>query len=215
MHHRSPGRSLLRIAVLSLGVLGTAGAVVGACSSSDGTPAGEVDGGSDTAAAFDSSAGDSGADGSSTDIAADTRDSAVTDTTEAGCSPVDAGPTDDAAIARGLAFVEANKCKGCHTADLSGSTSPVMGAYPKNLTSDVTGLACEKDEDIIRAFTIGIDDDGSAFCVMPKFSSLDDAGAHDLVAFIRSLPPVKKVIPATVCPSPDGGTDGDTAGDGG
>ena len=94
---------------------------------------------------------------------------------------------------------------------MSGSTTAIKGAFPKNLTSDVTGIACSTDDAILTEITTGIDEDGSSFCVMPKFTSIDDAGLHDLLQYLRSLPPVHKIIPETVCPA-DAGSDGATDG---
>ena len=180
-----------------------------ACSSSgDDAPATDTDTGVniDTTPAPDTFVSET-----SSDAGSDAVDSTATDTAEAGCKPVDAGPLDDASIGRGLAIATTNKCSGCHTPDFSGSTTAIKGAFPKNLTSDVTGIACETDDAILKEITTGIDEDGSSFCVMPKFNTLDDAGLHDLLQYLRSLPPVKKVIPATVCPA-DAGSDGATDG---
>lgn len=114
-------------------------------------------------------------------------------------------------IDAGQQIVTTKGCRGCHTADLSGNTVPVGIAYPKNLTPDVdSGLGCWTDDQIANAFLNGIDDEGEHLCVMPKFAgSIDDAGAAELVAYLRSIPAVSKVIPETTCPSLDAGIDAD------
>ncbi len=115
------------------------------------------------------------------------------------------------AIDAGAQTITAHGCKGCHTADLSGNPdASIGGQYPKNLTPDLaTGLGCWTDDEIARAVLVGIDDQGVALCVMPKFAStIGDGGITDVVAFLRSLPAVSKDIPDTMCPT-DGGVDAD------
>ena len=139
---------------------------------------------------------------------------ATTDANEAGpecTSAPDAAMYGLDAIDAGGLVVAAKGCHGCHTADLSGSTSTVGGfAYPKNLTPDLmNGLGCWTDDEIARAILTGIDDQGETLCVMPKFEgSIDDAGIAEVVAYLRSIPAVDKAIPETACPT-DAGEDAD------
>jgi hypothetical protein len=71
--------------------------------------------------------------------------------------------------------------------------------YPPNLTPDKeTGLGGWSDAEIITAFTTGVRPDGRQLApIMPWMSyghiSADDAAA--LVAYLRSLPPVKHDVP--------------------
>ena len=215
----APKRSFLSFraaAWVAVFTAGTACALFGtSCSSSsaDGAPA--PDAASDDAtpdtAAFDSALGaprDSGA--------PDTTDSA-----DAGsCPGASDAAVDGATVAEGLALVTANHCAGCHQetpadsgVELSGRTTPLGGpgtVYPKNLTPDpTTGIGCWTDEQLKRAILDGIDDEGKPLCVMPKFSKvgLSDENATAIAVFLRSQPAVPKVIPDTVCPPGDGGTD--------
>lgn len=111
-------------------------------------------------------------------------------------------------IDAGADLVENFGCHGCHTGDLSGSDMPIgLNAFARNLTPDpTTGLGCWTDDEIARAIRIGIDKDGEQLCVMPQFGgSIDEAGAGAVVAYLRSIPPVKKVNLPTSCPKDAGG----------
>ena len=199
-------RKEARAALFVLAMTASAGAVFVACSGDDSTGASTVQ---DSGTTNDAT---TGADtGSKTDASA--RD-ATADANEGGpecTSAPDAAMYGLDAIDAGGQVVTARGCHGCHTADLSGSTSTVGGfAYPKNLTPDLTnGLGCWTDEEIARAILTGIDDQGEQLCVMPQFQGvIDDAGVSEVVAYLRSIPAVDKVIPETACPT-DAGEDAD------
>jgi len=69
----------------------------------------------------------------------------------------------------------------------------------RNITSDPeTGLGRWTDDEILRALQEGVSRDGSAlFPVMPypDFAQLDDEDAASIVAYIRTIPPVRNVVP--------------------
>ena len=191
-----------------------------ACSSSSSDPTPQAD--ATTGDATVDETGDAGSD-------ADSSVGDVTDSADGGNCPgaSDATP-DDARIAQGLALVTANHCASCHQEspsdagiELSGHTTPLTdggAVYPKNLTPDVTtGIGCWTDDQLKRAILTGIDDEGKPLCVMPKFgkAGLSDDDAAAIVAFLRSRAPVHKVVPDTVCPVTDAGTDAatDASGD--
>lgn len=117
-------------------------------------------------------------------------------------------------------FETAMDCTGCHSEhDTSKFSMPVLpgrlGAgmvmpkelglpgqiNPRNITSDIeTGLGSWTDGEILRAIREGVSRDGHAlFPMMPyqKFAQLSDEDAFALVAFMRTLPPVKNVVPPT------------------
>jgi mono/diheme cytochrome c family protein len=118
-------------------------------------------------------------------------------------------------VERGQYLAHIMDCGGCHhtgaftpqpnlETPLAGSDigfeMPGMGyVYPPNLTPDVeTGLGTWSDAEIITAFTTGARPDGRQLApVMPWMSyahiSADDASA--LVAYLRSLTPVKHKVP--------------------
>jgi mono/diheme cytochrome c family protein len=102
----------------------------------------------------------------------------------------------------GKAAVTKHECSNCHGMDLSGDTNPrpETMAYASNLTPDMdTGLGGWMDDQIIKAMRTGIDDEGEALCdPMPKFD-ISDQEAADIVAYLRTLPAVKKAIPESTC----------------
>lgn len=71
--------------------------------------------------------------------------------------------------------------------------------YSKNITSDTaTGIGNWTDAELIRAITQGISRNGdSLFPLMPydHFSKLPKQDILDIVAFIRTLPPIENKVP--------------------
>ena len=118
----------------------------------------------------------------------------------------------------GLEFVQQRGCPTCHSPDgatagaaMSGRVMPLAGthAYPPNLTSDVaTGLGGWADIEIVRAMRYGIDNGQAPLCPpMPHFDGSDpaqpfmtDVEAAAIVAYLRSLPPVSRAVPSSMCP---------------
>jgi len=113
--------------------------------------------------------------------------------------PADAGKT----VADSLA------CASCHGADLAGSDTPIGAggalAYPPNLTPDPdTGLGSWSDDDVARAITTGVDDEGATLCnAMPRFGSIGADDLASLVAYLRSLPAVAHDVPESECVEAD------------
>jgi mono/diheme cytochrome c family protein len=109
-------------------------------------------------------------------------------------------PTDAASIERGRHFVQAI-CVGCHTADLSGHLlldAPFAKVYSANLTPGKGGAGAEfTDADFVRAIRHGVDNKGRALVIMPaqEFWNFSDADLADIVAYLRSLPPVDNQQP--------------------
>ncbi len=117
----------------------------------------------------------------------------------------------------GLEFVQQRGCPMCHApADdsagtMAGRSTPLTGtgAYPANLTTDIaTGLGGWADIEIVRAMRYGIDKRQAPLCPpMPHFDGSDptqpamtDVEADAIVAYLRSLPPVARAIPGSMCP---------------
>lgn len=141
------------------------------------------------------------------DVATDDADAAADATFRCTSAP-DAAMYGADLIDAGADLVESFGCHGCHLGDLSGGDMPIgLNAFARNLTPDpTTGLGCWTDDQIARAFRFGIDKDGQELCVMPQFGgSIDEAGALAVVAYLRSIPPVKKVNTPTSCPKDAGG----------
>ncbi len=117
-------------------------------------------------------------------------------------------------------FEVAMDCEGCHSErDLKKFGMPVVAGRrgvgvvmpkelglpgqinPRNITSDVeTGLGAWTDGEILRAVREGVSRNGRAlFPMMPyqKYAQLADEDAYALVAYLRTLPPVKNAVPPT------------------
>jgi hypothetical protein len=110
----------------------------------------------------------------------------------------------------GQAFVQQRGCPSCHqsanAADgvLSGQTTPQPGtsAYGSNLTPDVTtGLGAWADIEIVRAMRDGLDNQQMTLCpTMTRYPDMTDLEANAIVAYLRSLTPVSRTIPGSMCP---------------
>lgn len=125
-------------------------------------------------------------------------------------------PTDSASIARGeYIFKYQSQCWGCHagmtettTASASGGrlfdltdVGPGFGKwYSRNLTSDTgTGLGSWTDGQIVQALREGLNKDrATLFPIMPVdwYHGMADDDVLAVVAYLRSLPPVKNAVPA-------------------
>jgi mono/diheme cytochrome c family protein len=112
-------------------------------------------------------------------------------------------------VEQGGADVAELGCPSCHQpADvkegtLAGQTLPLSGTmiYGPNLTPDMdTGIGPWTDAQVTRAIREGLDDEGATLCtVMPRFRVTDDQ-AKAILAYLRSLPAVKRTIPESMCP---------------
>ena len=109
-------------------------------------------------------------------------------------------PTDAASIARGRHFVQ-TICTGCHMPDLSGQlmiAAPFAKIYSANLTSGKGGAGAEfSDADFMRALRHGVDNQGRPLVLMPaqEFWNFSDSDLADIVAYLRTVPPVDKEDP--------------------
>ncbi len=108
-------------------------------------------------------------------------------------------PADSAAVERGqhLATV---MCFECHGDDMGGVTAfldlgPMGVADTPNLTSGQGGLGGElSDADLLRVLMHGVKPNGKSVFLMPaeNFQYMSDQDLGDLIAYIRSLPPVDR-----------------------
>jgi mono/diheme cytochrome c family protein len=121
------------------------------------------------------------------------------------CGSDDSGGGGD--VAHGQALVQST-CMGCHNTDLSGSTAPLtdpnhpgVTAYSSNITPDVaTGIGDWTDQQLDDAIRKGIDDADKPMCPpMPIYSSMSDTDAKDIIAYLRSVPPVVREVEESVC----------------
>lgn len=108
-------------------------------------------------------------------------------------------PTDAESIAAGEHWAKAI-CIGCHEPDLSGGPffeAPFGYFDAANLTSGQGGLgASYSDEDWIRSLRHGLRPDGTPVLLMPSHSFwyFSDEDLGELIAYIKSLPPVDQGI---------------------
>ena len=127
----------------------------------------------------------------------------------AACGGSDSPPVDDGeAVKKGEALVKSNACGSCHTSTtasdglLAGQDSSVTNSSVSgpNLTPDTeTGLGSWTVEQITAAIRTGVDEKGEKLCVaMPKFDLTDDETAS-VVAYLKSIPAVKRVLPEPTC----------------
>jgi cytochrome c553 len=112
-------------------------------------------------------------------------------------------PTDQASIARGKHIATIRMCGHCHTETLSGQSEivPAMVTLSiPNLTSGAGGVgAINSDEDWVRAIRHGVGHDGRGLVLMPSkiWYYLSDEDLADLIAYLKSLPPVDNEMPKT------------------
>lgn len=107
-------------------------------------------------------------------------------------------PTDAAAIERGGYLVRGVAvCVVCHGEDLGGqnmSESMVYGyVFTPNLTRGAGGIGSDYQViDWVRAIRHGVARDGRAFAFMPvdHYFHITDADLGDMIAYLKSLPPV-------------------------
>jgi mono/diheme cytochrome c family protein len=127
---------------------------------------------------------------------------------------------DDTQIDRGKYLVTLASCNDCHTPGallgkpdfsraLSGSevgfAIPGLGVFAgPNLTPDKeTGLGNWTDDQIISAITAGVHPGGRRLApIMPwqALAHLTSDDVHAIVAYLRSLPPVKNAVPGPFGP---------------
>jgi mono/diheme cytochrome c family protein len=121
-------------------------------------------------------------------------------------------------VQRGAYLATVTGCHDCHTPGgfygapdmsraLSGSELGWKGpwgvSYARNLTPDATGLAQWTDEEILDAMQKGVKKDGSPIAPpmpWPDFAHLTPSDALAIVAYLRSLPPIRHEMPARVPP---------------
>jgi len=111
-------------------------------------------------------------------------------------------PTDAESLAEGKRIFQYRGCEACHGEDLQGLVyldNPAIGqVVTPNLTSGVGGMGNQlTDEDLIRAIKHGIRQDGTPLLFMPstEFYFLSDADLGNVLAYIRSKPPVDNEVP--------------------
>ena len=115
-------------------------------------------------------------------------------------------------VASGPALVERGrhvataigKCGDCHGADLGGKlfidAGPIGKLYASNLTTGRGGvLGGYTDEQLELAIRHGVRPDGRGLLTMPsnEFYHLSDADLAAVIAYLRTVPPVDRELPAS------------------
>lgn len=101
-------------------------------------------------------------------------------------------------------------CNFCHQDSMPGAGEftgqltprPMSMAYGTNLSPDPeTGIGNLTDEQIMRATRCATGRDGRRLCVMAPFAEtrLNNDNLCALIAYLRSLPPVRRSIPPSIC----------------
>ncbi len=121
-------------------------------------------------------------------------------------------------MAAGQQAVVKRRCQTCHGEDMSGSVTALpnqpqtvsgedVELFPPNLTPDPTGAAPPEsggkwgDDQLALAIRTGVDNESQALCPQMKhFSEMSDFEVYSIVKYLRSLPPVNKAVPRSVCP---------------
>jgi mono/diheme cytochrome c family protein len=121
---------------------------------------------------------------------------------------------DEAQVARGAYLVNGIvACGNCHTPRNADATAnedmrlaggflieePEFRAYAPNITQDrETGIGSWSDEDIMRAIREGVRPDGRIIgppMPIPSYSKMTDSDVRAIVAYLRTVPPVRNVVP--------------------
>ena len=137
------------------------------------------------------------------------KDDPATDIDESECKAV-------AAVSRGGEAIDKRGCKACHGDDMAGKTEPLTGKpeyeknlqglavklYTPNLTPDnETGIGTWNDDALVVAIRDGYDKDSLQLCPqMQHYKTMSDFEAYSIVMYLRTLPPVSKKIPRSICP---------------
>lgn len=114
-------------------------------------------------------------------------------------------PTDPEAVKRGQHLViTMGLCSECHGPDLAGDAfddGPMVGLLGvPNLTSGEGGIGREySDSDWVNAIRHGIGRDGKSLLFMQSnfYQSLSAEDLGDMIAYLKTVPPVNKTIPKT------------------
>ena len=123
---------------------------------------------------------------------------------------------EDTPLARGAYYASLMHCAACHTPmtekgpDMSRAFAggmkwelPMFGdgtLYASNITPHETGIGAWSDEELTRAIRELKKKDGSPIfgpmaMYQPAWSQLSDDTVKDLIAYLRSLPPIDNAVP--------------------
>lgn len=111
-------------------------------------------------------------------------------------------PSDPESIENGKHIFQFRGCEACHGENLEGKVyldDPAVGkVISSNLTTGAGGVgSAMTDSDWVRAIRHGIRPDGTGYLFMPstEFYYLSDEDLGDVIAYIKSAPPVDNEMP--------------------
>jgi len=111
-------------------------------------------------------------------------------------------PTDSKALTEGKRIFQYRGCEACHGEELQGLVyldNPAIGqVITPNLTTGAGGIGAQRtDTDLVRSIRHGIRPDGTPLLFMPstEFYYLSDQDLGRVIAYVRSVPPVKNQMP--------------------
>jgi mono/diheme cytochrome c family protein len=126
--------------------------------------------------------------------------------------PNDTTPEQKAMAERGQYLYAVGTCALCHNNDGSGgakiSWRPMGTLWVRNISSDPdTGIGTWSDAEVARAIRSGVSRDGYALhwqgMTWDHASNWDEEDIRALIAFLRTLPPIRNKVPADRPPAPD------------
>ncbi len=121
-------------------------------------------------------------------------------------------PEQGALAVRGRYLYTVTSCFFCHGPDGAGgqkvSWKPFGTLWTRNISSDrETGIGAWSDAEVARAIRSGVSRNGRALhwqgMTWDLLSNLDEEDVRAVIAYLRTLPPVKKAIPTPRPPAPD------------
>ncbi len=123
-----------------------------------------------------------------------------------------ATPEQAALVERGRYLFQVTSCVFCHGNDGRGgnkiSWKPFGTLWTKNITSDSeTGIGAWSDKQIARAIRSGVSHRGGQLhwqgMIWDLLSNMDEEDVRAVIAYLKTLPPVKKKIPSARPPAAD------------
>jgi len=121
-------------------------------------------------------------------------------------------PERAALVQRGAYLYQTASCLFCHGADGRGgnkiSWKPFGTLYVRNVSADrETGIGAWTDAQVARAIRSGVSRDGRQLhwqgMTWDLFSNIDEEDVRAVVAYLRTLPPVRQAVPPPRPPTPD------------
>ncbi|MGB9428590.1 MAG: cytochrome c [Gammaproteobacteria bacterium] len=108
-------------------------------------------------------------------------------------------PHDPASIANGKFIAVTRGCSGCHNGQLQGQVLDDDPWIGRLVTPNITQVIQHySDAQLARLLRYGVRPDGTSVLIMPSsmFYNLTDGDLTDLIAYLRTVPPVVNTLPS-------------------